>query len=126
MDANSLGELIDNRAFFAACIEGNLVGCASVVEYGIAELRSLAIDPWYQSQGIGSALIEKCKEEAKLKGYGELYALVQDASRSVFEKKGFVYAETPPEKLNRDCAICPQYGNGCREYAVVASLRKEV
>ncbi|MDI6721075.1 MAG: GNAT family N-acetyltransferase [Candidatus Aenigmarchaeota archaeon] len=118
VDEASLDAVVDNEGFFVACVNDEVAGCASVVEYdGTAELRSLAVKHEFKSYGIGSSLIEACKTEAEKRGYNELYALTQ--AYRPFEKSGFVRSETPPQKMKKYCAKCPFQNNGCEKFAVV-------
>ena len=122
----SISRLVNSGSFFVAYIGEHLAGNVSIAEYsGIAELRSLAVHPKYQSHGIGSRLIQKCKEEASMRGYSELYAFTNPEAYSTFQKYDFNIIETPPEKLAEDCINCPLHNNGkCKEQAVVAFLNK--
>ncbi len=120
LDEGVVRAVIKDSGFFVAYAGNQLVGCASINRHnGIAELRSLAVHPEYQSKGIGSALMKECISEAS-KTHNELYALTK--SPEYFETHGFVYTTMPQAKLLRDCAFCPQYNNGCKEDAIVLRL----
>src|SRR3954454_13115465 len=52
------------RTGFVATIDGKIVGFAALEIYSpkLAELRSLAVDPACQGQGIGRQLVQACLE----------------------------------------------------------------
>lgn len=96
VDEETVKSRIEDGNFFVAYAGGNFAGCASLVEYGIAELRSLVVNPEYRGQGIGGKLIKAVKQHALDKGYEKLYALTQDNAYSAFQKQGFHKTEVPP------------------------------
>ncbi len=115
-----ISRLVANGNFFVADVDGNTAGCASVVAYnGVAELRSLAVSPDRQRRGIGSSLIDACVKKAQYDGHQELYVLIQEKDARTFSNHGFVHTETPPQKLMKDCVVCPKYRTSCNETAVV-------
>lgn len=114
---------IDKGGFFVAESENNVIGCCSIVGYnGIAELRTLVVYPKYKRKGIGSTLVETCKNKAREIGYESLYALVKPDAYDFFRKQGFEDTQTPPEKMEKDCLECPLYNNGCNEIPIVFRL----
>ncbi len=122
LSSSDISHLITSSSFYVVETGGNVVACGSVVEYdGIAELRSLAVDYSHQRNGLGTAIIGKCIEEAKTRGHKMMYTLTQPQNIALFEKAGFKMTETPPEKLSRDCEICPIYGS-CNESALAIKL----
>jgi N-acetylglutamate synthase-like GNAT family acetyltransferase len=68
---------------------GRLVGCCSLQIYSkrIAEVRSLAVHPDFQDQGVASRLVQCCIERAKNRGIRELFAVTSQTS--FFERLGF-------------------------------------
>lgn len=103
--------------------EGPLAGCTSLVEYeGIVELRSLAVLEKYQHKGIGEMLINLSKQEARKKGYNQIYALANHNAESLFRKAGFYEAKVPEQKLEKDCKYCLKYNKSCNERTLVALL----
>lgn len=116
--------LVSNGLFFIAGQNGNVIACGSVVEYEggeMAELRSLAVRQDYQRNGLGSAIIQKCVQEARARGHGVLYTLTQPQNFALFQRAGFEKAGTPLEKHSRDCAYCPIY-DSCNETAFMKRL----
>lgn len=122
-DASSVRKVVKSGGFFVATMNNEVIGCASVVEYGIAEVRSLCVDSFYRHLGIGGMLIEECKSYASSKGYKKLYALVNSEASRLFYKHGFADDNTPPQKIEKDCINCPLYHKTlCKEKTLVAAM----
>ena len=68
---------------------GQVIGCCALEVYSerLAEVRSLAVAKEQQGKGIGTALIERCLEEAKTKGVYEVLTIT--SALPLFEKHGF-------------------------------------
>jgi amino-acid N-acetyltransferase len=67
----------------------NVVGCAALEVYGTAGLlRSLAVDPAYRSQALGSQLVETMLAYGKRFGIRHLYLLTETATE-YFPRFGF-------------------------------------
>ncbi len=77
------------RSFFVVKNRGKVVGCCALQVYSkrLAEIRSLAVHPDYQDNGIGPALVYRCVERAKELGIFEVLAIARD--KSLFEAAGF-------------------------------------
>lgn len=102
---------------------GRIVGVGSLVEmnHALVEVRSLAVAPAYRQCGIGSKIVNALVDAARARGRPTVFAL----TRAVlfFEKLGFIITdkENFPEKVWRDCSICPvQFA--CDEVAMVKSI----
>ena len=83
-------ELLPN--FFVAVDEnGVLVGCAALEIYSrkLAEIRSLAVSPEVQGQGVGRKLVDACVERARERNVLEVMAIT--ASDAFFQSCGFDY-----------------------------------
>ncbi len=83
-------ELLPN--FFVAVDEdGTVVGCAALEIYSrkLAEIRSLAVAPSTQGQGVGRKLVEACVERARERNVLEIMAIT--ASDAFFQTCGFDY-----------------------------------
>ena len=100
-----------------------IVGVGSLVEmnHSLVEVRSLAVAPEYRKFGIGGRIVNALVDEARARGRTTVFAL----TRAVlfFEKLGFRITdkENFPEKVWRDCSICPvQFA--CDEVAMVKSV----
>ena len=87
----------------------------------MAELRSLAVSDAYRGRQLGLQLIETAKAEARSRGFGQLYSLVNRDVVGLFERAGFCRATRPPAKLIIDCAVCPLLDH-CVEIPVVADV----
>ncbi len=99
---------------------GAIIGCAAVYEMGptLSEIRSLAVAPGYRRNGVGAKIVEALIEEARARAIPMVFALTRAVS--FFEKLGFAVTvkEDFPEKVWRDCLICPVQ-DACDEVAVV-------
>ena len=102
---------------------GRIVGVGSLAEMNstLAEIRSLAVVPEFRKFGIGGKIVNALVEETKVRHIPTVFAL----TRAVlfFEKMGFIITEKEnfPEKVWRDCNICPvQFA--CDEVAMVRSV----
>ena len=87
----------------------------------LVELRSLAVDPRYLGQGIGTRMVEASLKEALSTNCDTLFVLTYAVS--MFERLGFsiVDKETLPHKVWNDCKACLHQAN-CDETAMVLSL----
>lgn len=101
-----------NQRFVIARDGGDVVGCAGLERYGRAALlRSLAVTPARQGEGIGQALYERILEEARAVGAEELYLLTTTAER-LFARLGFerVAREAVPADVRASAefaSLCP-------------------
>jgi amino-acid N-acetyltransferase len=85
------------RHGFVAVIGKKIVGFAALEIYSVklAELRSLAVSPDHQGQGIGKALVNACIEQAKKQNVFEVMAIT--SSEEFFQRCGFDFT-LPGEK----------------------------
>lgn len=92
---DELAELI--RTGFIAEMNGAIVGFAALEIYSakLAELRSLAVDPRHQSQGIGRRLVQACLDLARRRRVFEV--MVVTSSEDFFRRCGFDFT-LPGEK----------------------------
>lgn len=104
-----------------------VVGCGSLVEMGptLSEVRSLAVSPSHRKSGLGSLLVRTLIDCARERGIPVVFALTRAVP--FFAKLGFsvTVKENFPEKVWRDCAICP-VRNACDEVAVVLPVGEEL
>jgi amino-acid N-acetyltransferase len=102
---------------------GAVVGCCCILEMSptLIEVRSLAVLPAFRSHGIGALLVQGLVEQARARGIPTVFALTRAVP--FFERLGFRVTDKErfPEKVWRDCAICPLQHN-CDETAVVLEL----
>lgn len=85
------------RHGFIAVSHGQIVGFAALEIYSVklAELRSLAVSPQHQGQGIGKALVQACIERARSLNVFEVMAIT--SSDEFFQRCGFDFT-LPGEK----------------------------
>jgi amino-acid N-acetyltransferase len=105
---------------------GCIVGVGSLVEmnHALVEVRSLAVAPEYRKFGVGGRIVNALVDKARARGIPIVFTL----TRAVlfFEELGFRVTdkENFPEKVWRDCSICPvQFA--CDEVAMVKSVNSE-
>ena len=106
--------------------DGRIVACVCLLPYTplLAEVRSLAVDDSVKGQGWGSAIVQALIVEAERRQVPTLFALTRAVH--FFEKAGFIVSskEMFPEKVWRDCTICP-IRHRCDETAVVLNVKRE-
>ena len=104
-------DLIRNIQSFAVCVKDNTVlGCACLYVYdtGLAEVRSLGVNPMVQRQGQGRALVEFLLHKAVQFEIKKVFALTRNPK--FFAKVGFTETtiNALPEKILKDCEHCPK------------------
>jgi len=109
--------------WIVALDDDRIVGVGSLLEMNpaLSEIRSLAVAPEYRQHGIGAQVVNALTALAAERHIPYVFAL----TRAVlfFEKLGFIITdkENFPEKVWRDCNICPvQFA--CDEVALVKSV----
>lgn len=92
---DELDELVYNG--FVAEIDGRLIGFAALEIYSrkLAEIRSLAVSPEFQGQGVGRLLVAECVERARKRDVLEVMAIT--SSEMFFRGCGFDFT-LPGEK----------------------------
>lgn len=114
-----LNYVYENIRDFWVCEEKNkVVGCCAlhIVGWeGLAEIKSLAVNPKHQKKGIATALIQSCLDEAKGLKLENVFALTF-VSR-FFQKLGFkkISRDMLPHKIWSDCINCTFFPNCCEE-----------
>ncbi len=100
-----------------------LLGCGSLVALTeqLVEIRSLAVAPAGQGQGIGRRIVEELVQVATARGYAQICALT--LQESFFQKLGFDVVDrwSISPKLWQDCIYCPKFHH-CDEVAVARNL----
>jgi amino-acid N-acetyltransferase len=93
-------------SFLIAVSKGQVVGCCALQVYSkrLAEVRSLAVHPDFQSHGIATKLVERCRDRAREKGVKELFAVTGQAY--FFGRLGF--ATFHREKTAMFCSLQPK------------------
>jgi len=104
-DKSDLAKSIDE--FVVTELDGIVAGCGSVHIYdtGLAEIRSLGIEPGYEGRGQGSAIVELLVKRSEKLAIKRLFALTR--MPDFFMKLGFSPESkaTMPEKVLKDCAM---------------------
>ncbi len=116
--------LVRIKNFRVAEVDGVFAGCAALRDYGngLYEVRSLAVLPEYQQQGIASVLVKSQIETLQEKGEQvRLFALTYRTN--FFQRLGFHLVERDlfPEKIWSDCERCPKKDH-CDETAVLMTI----
>ena len=98
---------------------GRLLGCAALREYSpsLAEVASVAVARDAHGAGIGATLVRRVERLAVARGVRELFALT--LTTPFFNRLGYRVVDRAlvPEKVQRDCAICPRR-TACHEVCV--------
>jgi amino-acid N-acetyltransferase len=87
----------------------------------MAEIRSLAVDPKKQFQGLGGILVKACLDEAKTLGIPMVFCLTN--KQQFFEKQGFHLVDKTqlPRKVWAECYNCPKFPD-CDEVSMICKL----
>jgi argininosuccinate lyase/amino-acid N-acetyltransferase len=101
-------DLVESVAEFAVAeIDGQVTACASVHIYdtGLAEIRSLGVEPGFERRGQGSALVEFLVKRTEKLAIKRLFVLTR--MPDFFMKLGFSPESktTMPEKVLKDCSM---------------------
>jgi amino-acid N-acetyltransferase len=100
-----------------------IIACGALERFSteLIEIRSLIVNPKFQSSGLGKVLVNYLTTTAKNDGAKRLMALTY--SVGFFEKLGFEVVDKSifPEKIWSICVNCYKFKN-CDEIAVVLYL----
>lgn len=100
-------------------VDGKVTGCASLYIYdtGLAEIRSLGINPKVNAKGQGQQLVDYLLCKAKRLALHRIIVLTRVPG--FFTKQGFTDCtkESLPEKVMKDCELCLRKDN-CDEVAM--------
>lgn len=117
----TLAEICENVRDFTVLEEADkIIGCGALHLYGahLAEIRSITVDKNYQKRGGGELLVQSLMSEARKHQVSCICLFTR--SPQFFAKLGFDVAqrEELPDKINKDCCVCPRY-HCCDEVAMV-------
>jgi amino-acid N-acetyltransferase len=117
----TLAEICENVRDFVVLEEAaTIIGCGALHLYGphLAEIRSITVDENYQKRGGGELLVQSLMSEARKHQVSCICLFTR--SPQFFAKLGFDVAqrEDLPDKINKDCCVCPRY-HCCDEVAMV-------
>ena len=109
---------------WVVAVRGDTVkACGSLVQYTpeLSEVRALAVSENAKRNGLGLAIAHALIDEARRRSVYTLFALTR--ATGFFQKLGFEVSLTErfPEKVWRDCRLCP-IQDRCDEVAVVMNL----
>lgn len=109
--------------FVVAARQARILGCAELAPLSrrVAEVRSLVVDRDARGLGIGRSLVQRLVRRARLERFDSICAFTHEPR--FFERLGFAIVphESVPEKIARDCSVCPLLGR-CGQQAVIALL----
>lgn len=113
--------------WLVAEVGGRVVGIGSLVTMSptLVEVRSLAVLPSHRRFGVGALVVRGLVEQARARGVPKVFALTRAVA--FFERLGFTVTsrEHFPEKVWKDCVVCPLQ-HACDETAVVFELGREL
>lgn len=117
----TLAEICENvRDFVVLEEEGRIIGCGALHLYGthLAEIRSITVHPRTQKRGGGTQLMKALMAEARRHRVDCICLFTR--APEFFARQGFaiVRREDLPDKIYKDCHVCPRYHN-CDEVAMV-------
>jgi len=120
----TLSELtIHATRFVVAVSKRTIVGCAELAPLspGVAEVRSLVVDPRARGSHAGTQLVDELRRRAQRDGYEKLCAFTH--APGYFTRMGFsiVPHSWLLEKVFTDCLKCPQFRQ-CGQYGMVVPL----
>ena len=109
------------KDFFVAELDGKLLGCSAIRDFGnnLLEIRSLVVAPETQGQGVGRAIIDAVVGDVRSKRRAwRIFTLT--GQPGFFVKLGFrtVSRDMFPEKIWSDCRKCPK-SDCCDEVALM-------
>jgi amino-acid N-acetyltransferase len=86
--------------FLVAAVRNTVIGCVHLEEYSpsMAELRSLVVNPAYQGQGIGAALVTAVEQLATRRDYPTIFAVSNN--EAFFRARGYAPRQIP--ELDRE------------------------
>lgn len=106
--------------FIVAEAAGRLIGCGALHPYanGLVEIRSIAVAPDCQHRGVGTRLVRRLLEQAQRRQARKIFLFTRIPD--FFARLGFavVPASSLPEKIWKDCRLCPRR-NCCDEIPMV-------
>ncbi|RMG94758.1 MAG: GNAT family N-acetyltransferase [Chloroflexi bacterium] len=104
-----------------------IIGCVSLLTYTptLAEVRSLAVADTHKGNGVGQQLVTELITLAHQRQVPVLFALTRAVRFFLRLNFQIVSREQFPEKIWRDCVLCPLQ-HACDETAVVLNLSNHI
>src|SRR6266849_5533490 len=120
----TLAEICENvRDFIVLEEAGHVIGCGALHLYGphLAEVRSITVDKNYQKRGGGELLVQSLMSEAREHEVSCICLFTR--TPEFFSRLGFGVAqrEDLPDKINKDCCVCPRY-HCCDDDAMIKDV----
>ncbi|MCC5854932.1 MAG: argininosuccinate lyase [Idiomarina sp.] len=113
------------HTFAVAEANEQVVGCGALYVYGtgLAEIRSLGLEPNHTGQGLGAEIVEFLLEQARQLGIRRVIVLTRRPK--FFVRLGFQITDKSqwPEKVMKDCEMCPRR-DACDETALELWLER--
>jgi amino-acid N-acetyltransferase len=93
--------------FLVTEVDGRVVGCVHLDEYSpsLVEVRSLAVAPGHQGQGIGIGLVKAAEELARVREYASVFAV--SSNDEFFRARGYELRHIP--ELDRERSEVSRY-----------------
>ena len=109
--------------FVMAFKGGRMIGCAELAPLspGVAEVRSLVVDPGARGAGAGTMLVDALRQVARRDGFERLCAFTHRPAYFIHLGFSIVPHLWLTEKVFTDCVNCPLFRR-CGQYAMVVSL----
>jgi amino-acid N-acetyltransferase len=106
----------DIQEFLVAEVDDQVVGCGAlhVMWEDLAEVRTVAVDPEFAGQGIGSLLLQSLMERARAVGVQRVFCLT--FAVPFFELHGFTEIEDAPVDHAVYEALLQSYDEGVAEF----------
>ena len=120
----TLSELTSHAERFVVAFKGRrLIGCAELapLSQGVAEVRSLAVDPGARGAGAGTMLVNELRRRAKREGFERLCAFTHRPAYFIHLGFSIVPHLWLTEKIFTDCVTCPLFRR-CNQYAMIVEL----
>jgi amino-acid N-acetyltransferase len=117
----TLAEICENvRDFVVLEDDGRVVGCGALHLYGphLAEIRSITVAPSQQRQGGGGHLVRALLAEAKKHRVRCICLFTRTPEFFAGLGFGLAQREDLPDKIYKDCCVCPRFHH-CDEVAMV-------
>ncbi len=122
----SLNDIYENiRDFFVVENKNRIIGVIALHIYweDLAEIRSFVIEKKYRSEGLGTQLLKYALKEAKDMDLKKVFALTKITGFFIKNKFKKISRKKLPEKIWRDCFLCPKYPDKCDEEAVIIRIK---
>jgi amino-acid N-acetyltransferase len=120
----TLEEVTAHAERFVIAFKGRrMIGCAELAPLspGVAEVRSLVVDPAARGAGAGTMLVDALRQRGRREGFDRLCAFTHRPAYFIHLGFSIVPHLWLTEKIFTDCVNCPLFRR-CGQYAMVVSL----